>query len=122
MKGAAEQRVSKANPAPFMGFRSIFKLGSDVKGDPRLTFAVGCSGSLIPSSKLETKRCGQRAYCCSTGAHPAPGSGVGGPQRGAPGVCLSLTASPSLPYKKEYSTEQLELRARDMRRLPITSL
>lgn len=53
MSGGSE----KASHCCLLGFGSLLKLGSHLKRDPYLMFAVNCNGSLLPSSKLESCKC-----------------------------------------------------------------
>ena len=101
MSGGSE----KATHRCLLGFCSLLKLGSDFKRDPYLTFAVNCSGSLFPSSKLEKesqifchqkiacRRCEYRTGLISTAQMfllPVGAAALRDSQRGVLGVCSLL--------------------------------
>lgn len=101
MSGGSE----KASHCCLLGFGSLLKLGSHLKRDPYLMFAVNCNGSLLPSSKLEKelqvfyqqriacRRCEYRTGLISTAQMfllPVGAPALRDSQRGALGVCSLL--------------------------------
>lgn len=134
MGGGSEKRIHCCLP----GFCSLLKLGSNLKGDPYLMFAVNCSGSPFPSSKLEKesqifyhqktacRRCEYRTGLISTAPMfllPVGAAALRDSQRGVPGLCpflynfLHLRRRNLLPITKRKIASR-----RGIHHLSITSL